>query len=84
MRLLPKASAALLGTALAVAAVTGTANAATTTHATPQEIVQYYQTYSQCNAAGAKGVRQNQWDYYECYQVFDADDYWALDVQYYV
>lgn len=54
-----------------------------TVHAQPQrvqEIVGYYQTYSNCNAAGAKGIREGKWINYLCEQIPPAKG-WFLSVE---
>ena len=54
-----------------------------TVHTTPKsghEIVGYYQTYSNCNAAGAKGIREGKWINYLCEQIPPAKG-WFLSVE---
>jgi hypothetical protein len=46
--------------------------------AAPDEIVGVYKTYSRCNAAGAKGIRENKWIRYDCSEIHGL---WYLSVE---
>jgi hypothetical protein len=47
----------------------------------PDPVRGVYKTYSKCNAAGAKGIRENKWIRYDCYQIEEGGD-WYLFVEY--
>jgi hypothetical protein len=64
-------------------AATPTVQAKPTAHATPEQtIVGHYSTYSKCNAAGAKGVREGKWIRYLCEQIPKLGSGWFLSVEY--
>jgi hypothetical protein len=46
----------------------------------PDEIVGVYKTYAKCNAAGAKGIREDKWINYLCSQIHEGSD-WYLSVE---
>jgi hypothetical protein len=56
-----------------------------TVHATPavhaDTIVGVYSTYSKCNAAGAKGVREGKWIRYLCEEIPKLGKGWFLSVE---
>ena|SRR5487761_1682658 len=61
-------------------AVTPTVHATPAEHAMPHPIVGHYSTYSKCNAAGAKGIREGKWINYLCEQIPPASG-WFLSVE---